>query len=131
MQNREDAKKKKDDLVNMFKNCVDECKCAGRSSCVKDFKQCPICSTVLKSQCGKKSCDRDGKKPVMIKEVTFRGIRQSKRNLFKTISSPEESDAGIEFEVTDDESIIDEGWEQYMEEMMADADNEAGPSFRQ
>lgn len=71
---------------------------------------------VLRSQCGKKTCIRDGEKTIMVKpackDATYRGIRQIKPKLFETISSPEDSEE-IEIDITDDESVASEHWDIY------------------
>ena len=56
------------DLRRKFEDCKDSCTCNEGKCSMIDFKQCPVCFSVKKSVCSKKSClNEDGSKPVMIR----------------------------------------------------------------
>ena len=69
-QKKKENKERKAKEGEMFLLCKDKCQCSrpdGKCAAI-GLKQCTVCQSVLKSQCGKKACrSTDGSKPVMKK----------------------------------------------------------------
>ena len=96
--NNEKEKKKKENKEKRLKEsevfllCKDKCQCEkpnGKCEAL-GLKQCSICNSVLKSQCGKKACRTpDGAKPLMIKVVESRIQKNNKISVSENSSGEE------------------------------------------
>lgn len=85
-----------------------ECLCKKLVCAAMGYKQCPQCFNVLSSVCSRKTCQEDGKKPIMILHYDAQGgskhtrKRKSETKLFETIVVGESSED--EAESNDSES---------------------------
>ena len=59
-------KKKKNDPIEVFIKCRDECNSQQKRCAGLGFKQCSVCKNVLCSICTKVMCKSDGAQPIMI-----------------------------------------------------------------
>jgi len=79
-QKKKENKGKKQRECEMFLLCKDKCKCEkpnGKCAALA-LKQCSVCKSVLRSQCGKKACRTpDGVKPAMIKAIESKAQKNS------------------------------------------------------
>ena len=90
------------DLRRKFEDCKDSCTCNEGKCSMIDFKQCPVCFSVKKSVCSKKSClNEDGSKPVMIR------VNQSSKSKSKLAKESRKRKIE-EYESDSDDSMFDD-----------------------
>ena len=64
-----EKKQKKEEENEMFYKWKSKCVCEGVCA-AKDLKECSQCDSVMRSACSKANCQKDGKKPVMIRAAS-------------------------------------------------------------
>ena len=63
---KKDTEKAKEENLNAFNRCLEECQCGQIKCAASGFKMCAICKSLLKTQCKKKKCVNYGKLPNML-----------------------------------------------------------------
>ena len=100
---RAKAKENKDKQFEAFVRCREECLCKSVACQAKGLKQCPVCKNVMKSNCSKAKCKKDGKNPTMILPAKARvKVAAKKKLIIDEDSYSENSDNSDEVELFSD-----------------------------
>lgn len=114
---KEERHQQRNNQKELFFKCKTKCMCKGVCAAI-GLKQCPVCSEVKKSVCGKAACQINGSKPVMI-------LFNSKS---KTGDDDYDDDADDDFDDGDEESDC-EGDDEINEDEGNDSEEESASDF--
>ena len=110
--------KDKSQQKNDFITCKVSCVCKENVCKASGFKQCPVCSEVMKSQCSKKKCSVNGIKPLMV-FCAFDAQKKSKR---KEKAATRNKKRKLVYE--SDEEMEEEEYEDALFEVMLEQDGD-------
>ena len=105
---KEEKTRQKEEEKEVFYRCKTKCVCKGECQ-AKFLRECPNCHSVMKSTCSKAGCQKDGKKPVMLRAASSTmPVAARKRKVEVLSSSDDDDDVDDTFESYDDSGDDDD-----------------------